>query len=1259
MENKILEPTKNESRNIKFMILLGIFSILYFLLYFFQPEHTGDPLLFTLLTIAILYSVLKKLYMWYNYSNITIPVKPEILPDFKVDILTTYFPGEPYQMTITTLEAINKITYPHTTYLCDEGNDPFLKKFCKENGIIHVTRDNRINAKAGNINNALEKHATGDICVILDPDHIPEPHFLDSILPYFENPEIGFVQIVQSYYNIKETLVARGAAEQTFQFYGPMMMTLNAYGAVNAIGANCVFRRTALDSIGGHAPGLCEDMHTAMLLYAEGWKAVYVPEVLAKGLAPSNLTNFFKQQLKWSRGTFDLLVNVYPKIFHKLTGRQKIHFGILPLHYLGGVISFINFLIPVLALIFSTTPWKGNFIDFALVILPVLFSSLLIRTYIQKWVIEKKERGFHLVGGLLHINTWWIYMLGLIYTIRGKDVPYLPTPKEDEWNTNLKIIIPNAVVAIISILAIVYGLYQDLSPFTLLMAGFAFFNACIMFFGIYMTFRVTNRNNILKSGLKRKTVVSLYNIKLRAYRIANGIFNFIRRVAAPLLLLLLITAMNLKQKNDLSRWENIESSYFEKINNQYLGIFHPVEENGISDLEEINLVENIRDINFDIISFYLAWNEESLKNFPHKLVQSIYEKNSIPMITWEPWASGLPVLDPLNQLNKEQKVFKYITEGYYDEYIKEFAGILKSYDKPVFLRFAHEFDNPQYPWSSTGGNTPQEFIAAWKHVVKLFKEENAYKVVYVWNPWKSRDMTRYYPGDEYVDWIGITALNYGPLAGEKTYYPFKEIYEPFHKKFSSFSKKPVMLAEFGSVKLGNRQTEWIKEAVELINSDYKEISAIVVFNSAVDKNIPNNDWFDNKYIDWTINSFALMNEIMPGMDVRTNLHLMQKDVIYKTNPVTRYDIRGVRYNKPKDWKNNYYAITRDVLIKDFTLMEKSGINTIYIQGGSIYDYNLFTYSRKYNLNVIYQFQIDPLLDFIHSEEELLEMEKNILDKVEELKNNNNVIGYSIPFGLGQYYAKPLLFYQQQAYLSWLNSLIPKIKDIDPNKSIILDMKSETAEEMIYEVKKVNQYLDIDSYGLVLEDTTNLRLAISKLKKENISFFVSSLNPEDFTKNLASSDIDIVLQNWQDERYSNSINFNGLINFNGDKKIVLNKIENFWGSKNELQEINNGKLEILKPAVPLIPGESYSYQAQLYDDGWVKESKKYADYNYDWYLIKNDLYNNPLAAKKVGKGREAEIKIPEDYKNYKLMLIAKNQKNGYTISSIQELHTRYY
>ncbi len=65
-------------------------------------------------------------------------------------------------------------------------------------------------------------------------------------------------------------------------FYGPLMIGMNAYGTTQPIGANCVFHRAALDSIGGHAAGLSEDMHTTMRLYSKGWQSKYIPEVLTR-----------------------------------------------------------------------------------------------------------------------------------------------------------------------------------------------------------------------------------------------------------------------------------------------------------------------------------------------------------------------------------------------------------------------------------------------------------------------------------------------------------------------------------------------------------------------------------------------------------------------------------------------------------------------------------------------------------------------------------------------------------------------------------------------------------------------------------------------------------------------------------------------------------------------------------------------------------------------------------------------------------------
>jgi cellulose synthase (UDP-forming) len=1253
--NGLTPPSKNESRIIKLMILLGVFSILNFLVYFFQPDYVGNPWLYTLLTITISYGIIKKLYMWYNYSNISIPEKPEGTHDFKVDILTTYYPGEPYQMTITTLEAINNITYPHTTYLCDEANDPFLKKFCEENGIIHVNRDNRQNAKAGNINNALQKYATGDICVVLDPDHIPEPNFLDPILPHFINPEIGFVQIVQSYYNTRDTLVARGAAEQTFQFYGPMMMTLNSYGSVNAIGANCVFRRKALDSIGGHAAGLCEDMHTAMRLYSKNWKAVYIPEVLAKGLAPSNLTTFFKQQLKWSRGTFDLLFKVYPKIFKNLTNRQKLHFGILPLHYLAGVTILINFLIPILSLVFAITPWKGNIIDFFLVLLPIAVSSLLIRTFIQKWVIEKKERGFHLLGGLLHINSWWIYLLGLFYTIIDKEVPYLPTPKENEWNTNYKIIIPNLSVAFLSILAIIYGLSIDLTPYSLVMAGFAFFNACIMFFGVYLTHRVTNQNRILRENVDPKGLLILWKAKKIFFRTAQKTFVTTRKIAWPLLLGILIFSMNYKVMKEKDRWENLEAPVFEKVTNKYLGIFDPDENSGLTDIQKVFFIENRHNMDFDIISYYLAWDQKSISSFPREQINATYNLNALPMITWEPWASTLPSENMPEELKEEKKIFKHIKDGYFDTYIRNFALELKSFQKPLFLRFAHEFNNPQYPWSQTGDNTPEEFIAAWRHVYNLLKAEGAHNVIFVWNPWDDAEMEEYFPGDNYVDWIGITLLNYGPFNPDGKQHSFEDLYSRFHERLKAITRKPVMLAEFGSVRLDPSQDKWVMDAMNTITAKYDEIGAVVLFNSSYDKNIPKNDWYSKEAIDWTLDSIASLSKSLERKPIGPISPTSSNNKVAWSNLKPLQLKTGVRYNKGKDWMNNYYTLTRKELNKDLEAIKKYGIKTVYYPGGNIYDYNFLSQTSDLDLQVVYQFNLDHSISYLDRSNVLDETKASIIKKVKSLKEQEHIVAYSFTYDLENYFHKPLLYYERNAFINWLNELFKEIRFIDSNKHLIVELSAGI--EVNDQIHEFKTKLTADAVGLMVKDDIQMERAITIMDDPEFPTFLSNLPSAIFVNQMKHLEKkNIILENWQDERMSNQLSLSGLVDFKGRKKEDLHLIDSYLtGNGYNKNAINPS---ILKPATLLYPGESYTYNALLFEDGrWELASvREGMELQFEWYLVKLDDYGNRMALKKVGKGPILELEIPENYKLYEILLVTRNISLDHVITRNSNLHT---
>ncbi|MBC5991234.1 glycosyltransferase [Pontibacter cellulosilyticus] len=534
-----LTPDPRDVRAIRLMILLGLLTMGLFLYWFLDEDHVGYGPLFWLLTTALGFKLLRTLHEWYHYYDVSVPIKPNLKSKYKVDVLTTACPGEPHSMIIGTLEAIQNIRYPHTTYLCDEGDDPALKAACRRLGVIHVTRTKKIDAKAGNINNAL-KQATGDICLILDPDHVPQPEFLDEVLPYFEDPDVGFVQVVQAYSNQKESLIAYGAAEQTYSFYGPMMMGMNSYGTVQAIGANCTFRRKALDSIGGHAAGLSEDMHTAMQLHAKGWKSAYVPKILTRGLVPATLASYYKQQIKWARGTFELLFAVYPKLFSKFTWRQKIHYFTLPLYYLFGVFNFVDFLIPVLALILAEFPWYVSLGEFIVMFMPFLCISICIRQFAQRWYHEKSEKGFHMFGGILRTGTWWVFGLGLIYSILRIKVPYIPTPKDDKPKNNFLLSLPNILICLLSIGAIIFSQHKYghvyNNPYVQMMSLFALTNVAIVGTIVVIgqeRFMEWVRRNLLHASLLQPVIMPL---RLMIHRTRHGFYDGIRYAAYVLVI---------------------------------------------------------------------------------------------------------------------------------------------------------------------------------------------------------------------------------------------------------------------------------------------------------------------------------------------------------------------------------------------------------------------------------------------------------------------------------------------------------------------------------------------------------------------------------------------------------------------------------------------------------------------------------------------------------------------------------------------------
>jgi len=253
----------------------------------------------------------------------------------------------------------------------------------------------------------------------------------------------------------------------------------------------------------------------------------------------------------------------------------------------------------------------------------------------------------------------------------------------------------------------------------------------------------------------------------------------------------------------------------------------------------INALESRTGQPFAIVSFYQAWGDRPDESqFPLRAVSTIDRLGSIPMITWEPWVKDFdetlrPNLPKPSE--REYASLAAIARGDYDFYVTRWATAAAQYRKPLYLRFAHEMNDPyRYPWGPQNGNRPDDFIAAWKHVHLIFQKMNATNVLWVWSPHISMPWFEYYyPGDEWVDWIGTGVLNYGDAAPWSRWWTFHQIVE---KAYPALLKlhKPIMITEFGTVTSGGDAGQWYAQAFRDVHEKYGAVRSIIFFNKTRD-----------------------------------------------------------------------------------------------------------------------------------------------------------------------------------------------------------------------------------------------------------------------------------------------------------------------------------------------------------------------------------------------------------------------------------------
>ena len=190
---------------------------------------------------------------------------------------------------------------------------------------------------------------------------------------------------------------------------------------------------------------------------------MYVPEVVSRGLVPEDLGSFYRQQIKWARGVWEVLFSELPPAFRGLSWWQRLSYSAIGSYYLFGLTTLMYLVIPYLYLWTGVQPTSMPFTEFVTVGGPLALMGVAIYLYAQRWLCHPEtERGLHWRGLSLKIATCPIYVAGTVLALLRVRVPYIPTAKEAKRGEFLRLAWPPLVLAAIYAITLGWTVYRRL-----------------------------------------------------------------------------------------------------------------------------------------------------------------------------------------------------------------------------------------------------------------------------------------------------------------------------------------------------------------------------------------------------------------------------------------------------------------------------------------------------------------------------------------------------------------------------------------------------------------------------------------------------------------------------------------------------------------------------------------------------------------------------------------------------------------------------
>jgi len=359
---------------------LAVVSLVWGLVYLvWRVWDTGlnaQPVMFWLLWASEVFGLVMLASFVFLAWRIPVPHRPPIGWQPTVDVFVCTY-NEGLDVLGATLVGCDRINYPHTTWVLDDGRREEVRQLADRFGARYLSRPSNEHAKAGNINHALTL-TDGQLILILDADHVPQPDILDATVGYFDDPSVALVQTPHDFGNLDSFQHFETGRHDQSMFFEVLMPGKDRHDGAFWCGSAAVILRHALEGIGGIATEtVAEDFHTTIRLHGQGWHTRYHDETMVQGLAPHDLASFLLQRDRWARGNLAVLrTRENPVVAPGLTLKQRASYLASLLAYFVPVQRLAMLAVLVAMLLTGRLPMHATLWQFGVFWLPWMVLNL-------------------------------------------------------------------------------------------------------------------------------------------------------------------------------------------------------------------------------------------------------------------------------------------------------------------------------------------------------------------------------------------------------------------------------------------------------------------------------------------------------------------------------------------------------------------------------------------------------------------------------------------------------------------------------------------------------------------------------------------------------------------------------------------------------------------------------------------------------------------------------------------------------------------